>query len=56
MSDELLNLSNELLKNEDLDIEAHAKTGADESAEGKDEGKDEGEVEAHLLNEDLLEL
>jgi hypothetical protein len=52
MSDELLNLSNELLKNEDLDIEAHAKKGADET----DEGKDEGEVEAHLLNEDLLEL
>ena len=51
MSDEL-NLSNELLKNEDLDIEAHAKKGADESAD-----KDEGEVEGHLLlNEDLLEL
>jgi hypothetical protein len=52
MSDELLNLSNELLKHEDLDIEAHAKKGADESGEGKDEG----EVGAHLLNEDLLEL
>jgi len=52
MSDEL-NLSNELLKNEDLDIEAHAKKSADESADGKDEG----EVEGHLLlNEDLLEL
>jgi hypothetical protein len=51
MSDELLNLSNELLKNEDLDIEAHAKS-AGESAEGNDAG----EVEAHLLNEDLLEL
>ena len=48
MSDELLNLSNELLKNEDLDVEAHA----DQTSEDKDEG----EVEAHLLNEDLLDL
>jgi hypothetical protein len=52
MSDELLNLSNELLKNEGLDIEAHVKKDADETGKGKDEG----EVEAHLLNEDLLEL
>jgi hypothetical protein len=52
MSDEL-NLSNELLKSEDLDIEAHAKKSADEAGEAKDEG----EVEGHLLlNEDLLEL
>jgi hypothetical protein len=50
MSDELLNLSNELLKNEDLDVEAHGKKDAEETSE------DKGEVEAHLLNEDLLDL
>lgn len=47
MSDELLNLSSDLLKNEELDVEGHARN---ESAE--DKGDDE--VEAHLLNENLL--
>jgi hypothetical protein len=50
MSDELLDRSNELLKSEDLDVEAHAEKGADETSE------DKGEVEAHLLDEDLLDL
>lgn len=52
MSDELLNLSGELLKNEELDVEGHVKKGTDEPIEDKD--KDE--VEAHLLQEDLLDL
>jgi hypothetical protein len=50
MSDELLNLSNELLRNEELlDVEAHVKKG------DAGEGKDEGEVEAHLLEGNLLD-
>jgi hypothetical protein len=44
MSDELLNL--DLLKNEELDVEGHAK--------GSAEDKGDDEVEAHLLNENLL--
>ena len=47
MSDEPLNLSNELLKNEELDVEGHLKDGADES-------EDKGEVEGHLLDQNLL--
>jgi hypothetical protein len=47
MSDELLNLSSDLLKNEELDVEGHAKKESDE-----DKGDDE--VEAHLLNQNLL--
>ena len=38
MSDEPLNLSNELLKSEELDVEGHLKDGADES-EDKGEGR-----------------
>lgn len=45
MSDELLNL------NEELDVEGHAKKGADEPVE--DKGADE--VEAHLLDNNLLD-
>lgn len=48
MSDEPLNLSNELLKNQELDVEGHLKDGADE-AEGADE------VEGHLLDQKLLD-
>ena len=48
MSDEPLNLSNELLKNEELDVEGHLKDGADES-------EDKGEVEGHLLDQNLLD-
>ena len=50
MSDELLNLSNELLKSEELDVEGHLKDGADDS---EDKGSDE--VEAHLLDQNLLD-
>ena len=49
MSDEPLNLSNELLKNEDLDVEGHLKDGADEPEDRGDE------VEAHLLDQNLLD-
>ena len=49
MSEEL-NLSSDLLKNEELDVEGHMKgEGAEEP-----EDKDENEVEAHLLNNNLL--
>jgi hypothetical protein len=51
MSDEPLNLSNELLKSEELDVEGHLKDGADES---EDKGADE--VEGHLLDQNLLDL
>ena len=52
MSDELLNLSSDLLKNEELDVEGHVKN---EGAEDAPEDKGENEVEAHLLlNENLL--
>ena len=52
MSDELLNL--DLLKNEELDVEGHAKK---ESAEEATEAKGDDEVEAHLLpDENLLDL
>ena len=44
MSDELLN--NELLKNEDLDVEAHGRKL--ENEEPKDEAETEDEVEAHV--------
>ena len=50
MSDEPLNLSNELLKNEDLDVEGHLKDGADDS-----EDESSGEVEGHLLDQNLLD-
>ena len=45
MSDEPLDLSNELLKSEELDVEGHLKDGADEQ-----EDKSADEVEAHLLS------
>jgi len=51
MSDELLNLSGNLLKNEELDVEGHVKKEGAEDASG---AKGDDEVEAHLLNEDLL--
>src|SRR4029079_739907 len=51
MSEELLNL--DLLKNEELDGEGHAKK---DSAEGATEAKGDDEVEAHLLSENLLDL
>jgi hypothetical protein len=51
MSDESLNLSNELLKSEELDVEGHLKDGADEP-----EDKSTDEVEAHLLDQNLLDL
>jgi hypothetical protein len=51
MSDEPLNLSNELLKSEELDVEGHLKGGDDES---EDKGADE--VEGHLLDQNLLDL
>lgn len=51
MSDEPLNLSNELLKSEELDVEGHLKDGDDES---EDKGADE--VEGHLLlDQNLLD-
>jgi hypothetical protein len=50
MSDELLNLSNELLKNEELDVEGHIKKSKDEPREDKDAD----DVEAHLLDQNLL--
>ena len=49
MSEEL-NLSSDLLKNEELDVEGHVKKGA----EGASEEAGDAEVEAHLLNEKLL--
>jgi hypothetical protein len=50
MSEELLNLSGDLLKNEELDVEGHVKNkGAEDAREDKGD-----EVEAHLLNENLL--
>ena len=48
MSDEPLNLSKELLSNEELDVQAHVKSSEEP------EDKDAGEVEAHLLNQNLL--
>jgi hypothetical protein len=45
MSDELLNLNNELLKNEELDVEAHRRAAKDEPAA---ETEDDEEVEAHI--------
>jgi hypothetical protein len=50
MSDELLNLSNELLKNEELGVEGHVKKSKDEPREDKDAD----DVEAHLLDQNLL--
>jgi len=38
-------LNNELLKNEELDVEAHKTRPANE--EPKDDGEEDGEVEAH---------
>jgi hypothetical protein len=49
MSEEL-NLSSNLLKNEELDVEGHMKR---EGAEGAEDTGDD-EVEAHLLNNSLL--
>ena len=43
-------MSNELLKNEELDVKGHLKDGADDS---EDKGSDE--VEAHLLDQNLLD-
>lgn len=49
MSEEL-NLSSNLLNNEELDVEGHVmKQGAKDAEE-----KDDDEVEAHLLNNSLL--
>ena len=54
MSEELLNLSSDLLKNEELDVEGHV---SNEGAEDAPEDKGENEVESHLLlNENLLDL
>jgi hypothetical protein len=51
MSEELLNLPGDLLENEELDVEGHVKNkGAEDASE--DTGD---EVEAHLLNENLLD-
>lgn len=45
MSDELLNLNNELLRNDDPEVEGHVKKSVtDESSEGSDDD----EVEAHV--------
>ena len=47
MSDELLNLSNELLADKELlDVEAHSLRAI---AEPTDEGETDDEVEGHLL-------
>jgi hypothetical protein len=46
MSDESLNLSKDLLKSEDLDVEGHLKEDGD---------KDADEVEGHLLDQKLLD-
>jgi hypothetical protein len=51
MSDEPLNLSSGLLRNEELDFEAHIKQSSDEP-----EPEDKDEVEAHLLDQNLLDL
>jgi hypothetical protein len=51
MSDELLNLSSDLLKNEELDVEGHVKN---KGAEAASEETGDDEVEAHLLNDNLL--
>jgi hypothetical protein len=50
MSDEPLNLSSRLLRNEELDVQAHIKQSSDEP-----EPEDKDEVEAHLLDQNLLE-
>jgi hypothetical protein len=50
MSDEPLNLSSGLLRNEELDVQAHIKQSSDEP-----EPEDEDEVEAHLLDQNLLD-
>jgi hypothetical protein len=52
MSDELLNLSSDLLANEELDVEGHVKS---DGAEEAPEGMGDDEVEAHLLNANLLD-
>jgi hypothetical protein len=48
MSDEPLNLSSLLLRNEELDVQAHIRQSSDEP-------EDKGEVEAHLLDQNLLD-
>jgi len=48
MSDEPLNLSSGLLRNEELDVQAHIKQSSDEP-------EDKDEVEAHLLDQNLLD-
>jgi hypothetical protein len=45
MSDELLNLKGELLKNEDLDVEGHIKKAVTDEPT---EAGDDDEVEAHV--------
>ena len=50
MSEEL-NLSSDLLKNEELDVEGHVRK---RDAEGASAETGDDEVEAHLLNEKLL--
>jgi hypothetical protein len=45
MSDELLNLEGQLLKNEDLDVEGHVKKSVTDEPT---EATDEDEVEAHV--------
>jgi hypothetical protein len=53
MSDQLLNLSNELLlENEELNVEGHVKKSKDEPAEEKNVD----EVEAHLLRQASRDL
>jgi hypothetical protein len=52
MSDEPLNLSSGLLRNEELDVQAHIKQSSDES---EPEPEDKDEVEAHLLDQNLLQ-
>jgi hypothetical protein len=51
MSDELLNLQSELLKNEELDVEAHRRH-KDGSSEPSDEAESDDEVEAHRRHKD----
>ena len=45
-------MSEELLKNEELDVEGHVKS---DGAEQAPEGTGDDEVEAHLLNDKLLD-
>jgi hypothetical protein len=49
MSEELLNLDGELLKNEELDVEAHVRRFATDEPAGDE---DQDEVEAHVRRKD----